>query len=504
MSQIPLNLIPERKIYTVAELSAGIKALLEGKFPDVWVTGEISNFRGAGSGHLYFTLKDESAQLRAVCFRNQARYLKFKPADGLAVIARGRLSAYEARGEYQLVVDYLEPAGLGALQVAFEQLKKKLAREGLFDPARKKPLPALPRAVGIVTSPHGAAVRDIIRVLHRRFRNMDIYLYPVKVQGEGAAEEIAEGIAYFNRHPLAGALIVGRGGGSVEDLWAFNEETVVRAIAASEVPVISAVGHETDFTLADFAADLRAPTPSAAAELVVRPKDELISELENRMRRLAHSLRLQVSETRERLTGLQHHRAFQTLPARIAERAQRVDDALAQMERAFAQELSRKREAFLTMSGRLMRFEPGRLVELRRARLDQQKSRLERSVADLARLVTETQSRSRERWLARSAGVVRFDFTRFLQLKQAAFGERSRGLDAGFKKRWTDCEARLKYSVALLGERSPMTVLGRGYSITRDAEGRIVRDAAQVEKGDEISVRLARGELGAEIRRKKL
>ena len=234
------------------------------------MTGEVSNLRAAGSGHLYFTLKDETAQIRAVCFRNQARYLKFKPQDGLAVIARGRLSVYEARGEYQLYVEFLEPAGLGALQLAFEQLKQKLAAEGLFDPARKKPLPVLPRVIGVVTSPTGAVIRDILRVLHRRFRNINVLIYPVKVQGEGAAQEIAQGIEYFNRNAPVDVMIVARGGGSLEDLWAFNEDVVARAIAASNIPVISAVGHETDFTIADFVADLRAPTPSAAAELVVR------------------------------------------------------------------------------------------------------------------------------------------------------------------------------------------------------------------------------------------
>ena len=275
MTQPSLNFGPVRRIYSVAELSLEIRNLLERQFPDVWVTGEVSNLRAAGSGHLYFTLKDETAQLRAVCFRNQARYLKFKPQDGLAVIARGRLSVYEARGEYQLYVEFLEPAGLGALQLAFEQLKQKLAAEGLFDPARKKPLPMLPRVIGVVTSPTGAVIRDILRILHRRFRNINVLIYPVKVQGEGAAQEIAQGIEYFNRQAPVDVMIVARGGGSLEDLWAFNEEVVARAIAASKIPVISAVGHETDFTIADFVADLRAPTPSAAAELVVRRKQDL-------------------------------------------------------------------------------------------------------------------------------------------------------------------------------------------------------------------------------------
>ena len=450
MSQIPLQLIPERKIYSVTELSREIKGMLEGKFPDVWVTGEVSNFRPAGSGHLYFTLKDASAQLRAVCFRNQAKYLKFKPQDGISVIARGRLSVYEARGEYQLYVEYLEPAGLGALQLAFEQLKAKLAAEGLFDAARKKPLPVLPRTVGIVTSPSGAAIRDILRVLRRRFRNMNAMLYPVKVQGEGAAEEIAAGIAYFNKHALADVVIVGRGGGSLEDLWAFNEEPVARAIAASRIPIISAVGHETDFTIADFVADLRAPTPSAAAELVVQRKQDFVSELDHRARRMTQMLRLKLSEARERLTGLRVHTVFQTVAARITERAQRVDDAIAEMNRLITGKLSDTRQALL-----------------------------------------ET-----------SSGVVRYDFGRLLILKGAALAEREVRLAAEFSTLLNERKARLAQVTAILAERSPLTILNRGYSITRDASGRILHDAAQVNVGDDVSIRLADGELGATVKRR--
>jgi exodeoxyribonuclease VII large subunit len=340
LSQIPLQLIPERKIYSVTELSREIKGMLEGKFPDVWVTGEVSNFRAAGSGHLYFTLKDASAQLRAVCFRNQARYLKFKPQDGISVIARGRLSVYEARGEYQLLVEYLEPAGLGALQLAFEQLKAKLAAEGLFDPARKKPLPVLPRTVGIVTSPSGAAIRDILRVLRRRFPNMNALLYPVKVQGEGAAEEIAAGIAYFSKHSLADVLIVGRGGGSLEDLWAFNEEPVARAIAASKIPIISAVGHETDFTIADFVADLRAPTPSAAAEMAVPDGAELSRYFSESYRRICqlqlNLFRVGKIELQNLVTRYGLRRPMQIITAR----AQLLDEAGLGFRRAAQQALT--------------------------------------------------------------------------------------------------------------------------------------------------------------------
>ena len=415
------------------------------------MTGEVSNFRPAASGHLYFTLKDATAQLRAVCFRNQARYLKFKPQDGIAVIARGHLSVYEARGEYQLYVEYLEPAGLGALQLAFEQLKQKLAAEGLFDTARKKPLPVLPRTIGVVTSPTGAVIRDILRVLRRRFRNMSVLLYPVKVQGEGAAEEIVEGLNYFNREQNVEVIIVARGGGSLEDLWAFNEEVVARAIAASGIPVISAVGHETDFTIADFVADLRAPTPSAAAELVVHRKQDFIAELENRARHMAQMIRLQLSEARQRLTELRMHHAFQTVATRIAERAQQVDDGVASLDRSM------------------------------RSRLNE----------------------ARQEWLRASAGVVRYDFRRLLGLKRAALDDRWGRFDSAFRRFLTERQTRLAHGEAILKERNPLALLQRGYSVTRDAAGKIVRDAEAVALGSDISIRLARGELEATIKGRK-
>ncbi len=452
MSQVVLDFQPQRKIYSVSELSQQIRNLLEKEFPDVWVVGEVSNFRAASSGHLYFTLKDESAQIRAVCFRNQARYLKFRPQDGISVIARGHLSVYETRGEYQLYIEYLEPAGLGALQLAFEQLKQKLAAEGLFDPGRKKPLPLLPRTVGVVTSPTGAVIRDILRVLRRRFRNMNVMLCPVKVQGEGAAEEIADGIKTLNRQTGVDVIVVARGGGSLEDLWAFNEEIVARAIAASKIPIISAVGHETDFTIADFVADLRAPTPSAAAELVVRGKQEFVIDLRTRAQRMSHIIRLSLSEARRRFTELRMHRVFQTLQTRLGERAQRLDELIAALER----------------------------------------------------LVRENLNKAHEAWLHASAGVVRYDFRRIIGLKRAELDDHLRRLDSDFKRYLTERRNRLGQAEAILRERSPLVILKRGYSITREASGKIVRDAAQVATGSDIFIRLARGELGAIVRDKKM
>ena len=327
MSQASLfNLMPERHIWKVSELTDRIRDLLEGAFCDIWVEGEVSNCHAAQSGHLYFTLKDAHAQIRCVCFRDQARGLKFRPEDGLHVTVRGSISVYDLRGEYQIYVTHIEPVGLGALQLAFEQLKKRLQDEGLFDESRKKPLPVLPRCIGVVTSPTGAAIRDILRVLKRRFPNVHVQLYPVKVQGEGAAEEIVAAVNYFNRAKFADVLIVARGGGSLEDLWAFNEEVVARAIAASEIPVITGVGHETDFTIADFVADLRAPTPSAAAELVVRSRQEFERHIAEHQRHLVQQIRYWFSERRHRVRDLQTHRGFRQLEILVRRRRQQVDE----------------------------------------------------------------------------------------------------------------------------------------------------------------------------------
>jgi len=272
--------MPKRKVYSISELTREIQSLLEEHFPSVWVEGEVSNLRRTSSGHIYFTLKDEFSQIRAVLFRGRQERIKFTLEDGMSVECLGSVSVYEQKGEYQIIVEYIEPKGIGALQLAFEQLKERLKKEGLFDQERKRPLPFLPRKIGLVTSPSGAAIRDILNVVTRRFANVHILLYPSRVQGEGAANEIAEGISRLNELEGIDVIIAARGGGSLEDLWAFNEEPVARAIFASRVPVISAVGHETDYTISDFVADVRAPTPSAAAELVVHRKEDLVREVE--------------------------------------------------------------------------------------------------------------------------------------------------------------------------------------------------------------------------------
>ena len=314
------------KVYTVSEVTRLVKTELENAFPMLWVEGEISNFHRHHSGHLYFTLKDEMSQLRTVMFRSDAKRVPFDLKDGLQVVARGRINVYEPRGEYQLAVELLEPKGKGALQLAFEQLKEKLKTEGLFDPARKKKLPLLPKKIGVVTSPRGAAIVDIIRTLERRFARLHILLYPVKVQGKGAAEEIVEGIDYLGQLPGIDVMIVGRGGGSMEDLWAFNEEKVARAIFRCPIPVISAVGHEIDFTIADFVADIRASTPSVAAEIVIKEEESLRERIENLEKRLVHNQRYYLQEQRHEVLSLTQHRAFQNMKITLLNLAQKVDE----------------------------------------------------------------------------------------------------------------------------------------------------------------------------------
>ena len=342
-----------RAVLTVSELTTRLGQVLEERFPAVWVEGEISNFRLYGSGHAYFTLKDADAQLRAVLFRTRMRRIRFEPADGLHVMAFGSVEIYPQRGEYQLVVELLEPKGLGALQLAFEQLKTRLQAEGLFEQARKRGLPRFPRKIGIVTSTSGAAIRDMLRVIGRRFGELHIVIAPCRVQGEGAAEEIAQGLRDLNGLGDVDVIIVGRGGGSLEDLWAFNEEAVARAIAASKVPVVSAVGHEVDFTIADFVADLRAPTPSAAAELVVREKQAVVDTL--------GQLRVRLERTAAR-------------PLRDLER--RVDELTMRLRRGMRGEVSRVSHRVEMATAALRASDPVARVINGRHRLEGLESRL--------------------------------------------------------------------------------------------------------------------------------
>lgn len=381
MEQVPLefDLAPQRRIYTVSELTAAIRAVLDAEFQDVWVSGEISGVKLAGSGHYYFTLKERDAQVKCVAFRSSHRYWKFKPRDGLAVLARGRIDVYEARGEYQLLVETLEPQGLGALQLAFEQLKKKLAAEGLFAPERKRPLPRFPRRIGIVTSPRGAAIADMIQILSRRFPGLHIRLFPALVQGEGSVEEVCRGIEYFSQSGWPDLIIVGRGGGSLEDLWTFNEEAVARAIAGCSVPVVSAVGHETDVTIADYVADARAPTPSAAAEMVVRTRDELLDRIGAARAKAAQATRYRLAMLERRLRQQGIERALSVLQRRVGRGLQRIDEQEYRMRERIRSTLDARERGRRAVETRLQRFD----IRLRLAR---SRGALEQLAAKLSQL----------------------------------------------------------------------------------------------------------------------
>jgi exodeoxyribonuclease VII large subunit len=443
--------MPRRTIWSVTDLTARIRDLLAGEFTDVFVEGEVSNAHAAQSGHLYFTLKDNHAQIRCVCFRTQLARLKFRPEDGLHVTVRGSISVYESRGEYQFYVEHVEPVGLGALQLAFEQLKKRLDAEGLFDPDRKKSLPMLPQCVGLITSPHGAAVRDIVRILQRRFPNLHVVLYPVRVQGEGAAGEIVQAIRYFDRKQLADVLILARGGGSIEDLWEFNEEPVARAIVACTIPIITGIGHETDFTIADFAADIRASTPSAAAEMVVRTRQEFDGHLCDLREKIGQLLRYRVLQARRRLADLGLHRAARRLEDTMRRRRQHTDDLAAQLGAALR----------------------GQLQALER--------RFEIAISGLAAV----------------------DFRARLRAAAVRLDQRTSELGIRAGRLLTAKGQRLEKLLVQLQERSPLRLLERGYAICYDAAGNVVQTFDQVEIGDRIRVQLARGRLGAEVKDKE-
>jgi len=373
------------RILTVTEVVDGLKKLIESEYRDILIRGEISNMRPSAAGHLYFTLKDKQAQLSAVCFRRQASYLKFKPEDGMIVTARGSASLYPPRGSLQIIVESMEPEGLGALQLAFEQLKERLRLEGLFDESRKKRIPMLPSKIGIVTSPTGAAVQDILRILKKRNNRIDVLIYPARVQGEKAADEIVRGIRYLDSRDDVDVMIIGRGGGSLEDLWPFNEERVARAIAEAGTPIISAVGHEIDFTIADFAADLRAPTPSAAAETVSAGRLELKNRLESLEQRLIHSIRFRLESRKRQLAMLIRSPGFTSLDSRIRVLIQRLDELSSglvknmrliferirtrleqnhgRLERQMEHYLSNRRQKQEALSAQLKAFSPQRVLE---------------------------------------------------------------------------------------------------------------------------------------------
>jgi exodeoxyribonuclease VII large subunit len=447
VEQLALAWGPVRKTFTVAELNARIRGLLGDEFDDVWVAGEISGSKTATSGHCYFTLKDHDAQLRCVCFRQSLRYLKCKPQDGMAVLARGHIDVYEARGEYQLLVEAIEPQGHGALQFAFEQLKKKLAAEGLFDAARKRPIPRLPQRIGIVTSPSGAVVRDITEILSRRFPGLHLRIYPALVQGDGSVEAVCRAIEYFSNSGWPQVVIVARGGGSLEDLWTFNEEAVARAIVASSVPVISAVGHETDFTIADFVADVRAATPSAAAELVICPREQIFDQLAVFDHKLLQATRYRLAMAARALHERGVERASAVLHRNVGRLQQRVDELDYRMR-------GRMQSAFA----------------IRRKRL--------------------------EDWTARLRNLD-------LRLRIAGARRRLEGANAASEQlihlRLTRAQGRLNPLIAHLTQLSPLKILDRGYAIVTNEQGGIVKQPSDAPVETQVDIRVAQGKIVARV-----
>jgi len=439
----------DRPVLTVSELNATVRSLLEEALPEIWVEGEISNLRRYPSGHTYFTLKDDAAQVSAVLFRGHSLGLRFRPEDGQKVLARGRVGLYEARGSYQVIVDRLEPAGLGALQAALEQLKNRLGAEGLFENERKRPLPLLPTHIGVVTSAQGAAIRDFLRVLDRRFANLNVIVAPARVQGDGSAAEVVAAIRDLNRLERLDVIVVTRGGGSLEDLWTFNEESVARAIAASKVPVISAIGHEIDVTIADLVADLRAPTPSAAAEMVVQSKQEMVDRIGALRSRIASGMRLRISSVSVRLEAAGSDRALASLRARLRDRMLHVDDLTARVEGRLSRKLLQAQHRLEIL---LHRITPRQLAERLAAR--------------------------------REAGTA---IARRLRGAMLARLREGRDRTAGYGERLT----------AL----SPLAVLSRGYAICHAAQsGAILKEARGVRRGDRVEVRLNRGQLDCEVK----
>ena len=439
---------PVRRVLTVSELTASVRVLLESKYAEVWIEGEISNARVWKTGHLYFTLKDAGAQLRAVMFRSALRLQRFRPEDGQHVIARGRISVYEPKGEYQIVCEHMEPHGVGALQLAFEQLRRRLETEGLFDAARKRALPPLPRKIGVVTSLDGAALRDIINVLGRRHPDAHVIISPTRVQGERAAEEIVGALRRLYAVAGVDVIIAGRGGGSIEDLWAFNTEPVARAIVAAPVPVISAVGHETDFTISDFVADLRAPTPSAAAELVVARKDEMAARIGNFEQRLRAAARDGLQRRRGVVQALEARPGLAGWPTRVAVRGRQVGELAHRLARAGRNAAAHRERRLHELRLRLEALDLGRRIDGIRARLQ----------------------------AAREAAAA--------ALRDA---QRTR-------------EARLRVAAGRLETLSPLGVLARGYAVCWNADrSAIVRDAAAVAAGDEVHVTLHSGALDCTV-----
>jgi len=440
-----------RRVWPVGDLVCQVRTLIESEYADVWVEGEISNYRPAPSGHIYFTLKDAAAQLPIVLFRRQAMLLRFRPKDGLSVRVRGRVSVYEQRGQMQLVAETMEEVGAGSLQLAFDQLKAKLKGEGLFEKARKRALPTFPRTVAIVTSPTGAVIRDFLNIVNRRHAGLSVLILPVAVQGDQAPAEIESAIAQLNASGLVDVIVLARGGGSLEDLAAFNSERVARAIAASELPVVAAIGHETDFTIADFAADLRAPTPSAAAELITEAQHKIAEHLANQSHRLDRAVRFQLLQARQRLTRLPVSRTESRVSTLLHRQAQRLDDLSFRQEAALGGQLRQQQRQVADLTAAVLRHDPRQALAQARERLLACRTRIDRSL---------------ERTLQRSA------------VRIGALNGRLHSL-------------------------SPLAVLDRGYALVLSADGSLIRSTAQIAPGDRLTTRLADGAFTSRVEAKE-
>jgi len=442
---------PQRRVWKVRDLVAAVRSHIEREYADAWIEGEISNFRAPESGHLYFTLKDGNSQIRVVMFRSSARLLRFRPADGLQVVVRGRVTIYEDRGELQIAAEYIEPQGAGSLQLAFEQLKSKLEAEGLFAVDRKKPIPSLPSRIGVVTSAQAAALRDILNILERRHHSVNILIYPAQVQGDAASHEVAAGVRYFNQYDNVDVIIVARGGGSAEDLASFNDEGLARTIAGSEIPVISAVGHETDFTITDFVADLRAPTPSAAAEIVIRSRQEIEDQASALHERLSRAMRYRLLMGRQALTQLAQHGAFARMMELIRQRQQKLDDLVHRLELAERQLLQQ----------------------------------------------------GHRRWEMVSAAIRHYDLRLVLSGMRKELDSKTAALAAVTRNVLLQHRVRLERFDTALQSLSPLAILDRGYALVFDSGGKLLKSADGVGIGDEISARLARGQIQAAVTKKQ-
>ena len=447
MEQYALSFVPERRIFSLRELSDGIRAALDRGFSNIWVSGEISGTKLVPSGHCYFTLKDSDAQIKCVCWKLSYWRLKFKPKDGVQVLVRGRVDIYELRSEYQFVVEAIEPQGEGALRLAFEQLKQKLLEEGLFETARKRPLPRFPFRIGIVTSPKGAVIRDFVEILARRFPGLHIRLFPARVQGAGSVEDICRGLQYFGDTAWAQITVIARGGGSLEDLWTFNEEAVARAIAASPVPVVSAIGHETDVTIADFVADLRAPTPSAAAEMIVPTRESLLDRIDGCGSQAVRAVHFRLAVLGRRLHEQGIDRAQALLHRSLARRTQRVDDSHERLRAAIRSRLAARERTRRMLEERLRYF------DLRpRLRRDRGRSQIAST---------------------RAAEIMR--------------------------RQMTERRRRLETLSTKLTQLDPRLILSRGYAIVLNDQDRIVREGADAPEGSDVKVLLAKDSLKARI-----